>query len=284
MDASQLNQIERYLSGQMSPDEISKFESLAEVNPELQQQLQFQSEIIDGIGNFRKAELKARLEGLDPTPAWWTIAQLTPIGQFIGGGILVTMLGVGGFWLADQGGEAVSNPIEVTAPTEEVFVWDFPEIESPSIEDLESIALEESDPIVDEKEVVIEEAEIFDPVVSVPNAGDVESERDFEPEDLPTPEELNEEKPVESAIDVEIIDSKAAKIKYRYYAGKLYLYGKFQDEPYQILEINSASGRRVYLFHKEIFYSIVPSDKPLALDQVTDRQLIRELSILQKTK
>ena len=285
MNSSQHSQIESYLSGQMSHEEVSNFESLLEVSPELQQQLQFQSEIIEGIGSFRKTELKARLEVLNPTPAWYTVAHLSPVGQFIGGGIITSLIGVGGFMAFGSEGDVLpSESIVIDAPVKKEIVWDLPEMNPPKVEQIEQL-IEEVDVEAQPKVTTTKETQVmgFNPIVSVPNAGDVEAEKEFQSEELPAPSEVENRESV-NAIDVEIIESRASKVKYRYYEGKLFLYGKFKDEPYQILEINSSTGRRVYLYHKSVFYGIHQSDRPLELSAVTDDKLIRELSILRKAK
>ena len=293
MDFNQQNQIEAYLSGQMTPEEVSKFESLLEVNPELQQQLAFQTEIIQGIGNYRKTELKARLEAINPTPAW-TIAQLSPVGQFIGGGIIVGAIGIGAYTFVSSpsNGIVAGEIMEVNAPEPIVVELEIPEITPLTIaslpEENDGLIVEDSEQSQssNKTEIVAKEKkeEVFDPAVAVPDLNDVEAETDFQPNDLPVPDEDVRAERTENPVDVELIASKTAKVKYQYYAGKLYLYGKFQDEPYQILEINSASGRKVYLYHKKMFYHIEPVDKPTALKKLEDTSLVKELSILRKSK
>lgn len=288
MDSTQLQQIEAYLSGQMTPEELSKFESLLEVNPELQQQLNFQTDVINGVGQFRKNELKARLEALDPTPAWWTIAHLSPVGQFIGGSVVVGALGIGTFFIVNPSNsdQTAVEVIEINAPTPVDVQAEIPEISplplvgnQPTVENTKIT----EELTKDERQLSGSNEEAFVPVVSVPEAGDVEAAQEFQPNDLPTPEE-SESDNSSIPVDVEIVSTKGSKVKYEYYAGKLYLYGKFQEEPYQILEINSASGRKVYLYHMDVFYHIEPVDKPTSLERVEDTDLIKELSILRKSK
>lgn len=282
MDANHTHQIESYLSGQMSAEEAAKFESLLEVNPELQEELAFQSETIQGIGEFRKAELKARLDALDPSTAWWTIAQLSPVGQFLGGSILVGLLSVGGYFLLSENAGDPGNEITISAPEyiPQPFMLELPDIE-PVVQERDQLETVVERVERNDKEVVDKSS--FTPVVTVPSAGEVETEKAFVPEELPTPDEVDNQPEIET-VDVEIIESRSAKIKYRYYEGKLYLYGKFSDEPYQILEINSYAGRRIFLYHKNAFHTIRQSDKPLLLEQITDTKLIQELKILQKSK
>ena len=290
--------IEAYLSGQMSSEEVSKFESMLEVNPELKQELAWQAEVIQGIGNFRKAELKARLDALDTSIAWWSIAQLAPIGQFLGGTMIAGLLALGGYWIADNSETAMATVESETLKRESDVKIPVPDYQIP--DDQKSAFLNEkiklyqdsiSRPSVKksttEKEMKLEPSEetnmkedlAFTPIVIVPTVEDVKLDKTFVPASLPTPDKI-ERQPEKKVIDVEIVTSRSSKIKYKYYEGKLYLYGKFKDEPYQILEINSTSGRRIYLSYKNLFYKIEYTDKLLPLESITDRRLIQELRIL----
>ena len=288
MQANQQNQIESYLSGQMNADQLAKFESELKVNPELQQELSFQSEVINGIGEYRKTELIARMDALKVPSAWWSAVQQSATVQYVGGIIITGLIGTG-VWFAFQNDENIgsestsdTNEIIIDAPKQEVIVWDLPlivEEESPTVVPEEITSSENEEPSEIKKI-----REIFNPKVAVPSAGDVESEKDFVPEQAGEPSSIAETKESTNPIGVEIIETKASKIKYRYYEGKLYLYGKFQQEPYEILEINSAAGRRIYLFHLDNFYQISSNDKPVELKAIANSKLIQELEILRKTK
>lgn len=289
MDTNRQNQIESYLSGQMSPEEASSFESMLEVNPELREELGFQSDVINGIGKYRKAELKARLDAIDVRSGWWTVSQLAPVGQFIGGAAIVSLVGVGGYLAFDAGSEPRGADIIIDAPDYLRTPVSF-DLFLESLEQLdEDVKVEPTIPEPTHQRVVVTEEEKaealeFVPIVAVPEVEDVADEVTFEPESLPEPDQLDDTAEKSETIDVEVVDSKTSRIKYRYYAGKLYLYGKFQDEPYQILEINSSTGRKIFLYHLSTFYNIRQSDKPLQLEPITDKALIQELSILRKSK
>jgi hypothetical protein len=286
MKANQHNQIEAYLSGEMNPEQLAKFESELQVNPELQQELSFQTEVIQGIGEYRKAELVARMEAINVSPVWWSFVEQFSALQYIGGAVVATIIG-GAAWFAFQDTEELTveptdiKTIVIDTPSSNHYVWDLPidEIESKT-----ELITEEGR----EVEVLEEEkgnADNFSPVVAVPLVNDVEVEKEFVPEEAGEPEEISTKSTSKATpIDVEILESKGTKIKYRYYAGKLYLYGEFQSQPYEIIEINSASGRRIYLFHMNEYYGITPSDKPVSLEPISDSKLIQELSILREAK
>ena len=302
MNLNQHQQIEKYLSGQMSPEEASLFESQLDVNPELRQEMNFQSDVIQGISEYRKLQLKARLDSINVTSSWWTSLQYSSVAQYIGSAVLVAMIGGGIYWWADKWSvEEVDNiPVEVKIPVvekdnqPELAVTPDNKKETTDEKSNDSIAVTEGSdkissvenevkaesPAESEKPVVKQ----FKPKVQVPSAGNVNEEKSFSPDELPTPAESTASAEKNTPVDVEVVDSKSSRIKYRYYAGKLFLYGNFTNEPYEILEINSSNGRSIYLYHMNAYYEILPSDKPVGVREIVDEKLIQELSILRKAK
>lgn len=291
MNTNQHTQIEAYLSGEMNADQLAKFESEVHVNPELQQELNFQSEIIQGIGKYRKTELIARLDALKVPPAWWSVVQHSPTFQYIGGVIVTTLVGTG-IWFILPEDATTEQPADlqevmiVNTPNQKIFEWNLPEIT-----ELEKLSTETSSPQnkedgVDEDVQVTEKSvKSFIPVVAVPTSGDIEAEKDFVPEQAGEPSKIStSEDETAQPLAVEVVESSVLDVKYRYFEGKLYLYGQFRNTPYEILEINSASGRRIYLYHLDAFYEITSSDIPVNLTVIENSKLIQELEILRKTK
>src|SRR5690606_34168036 len=60
-----IEQIERYLEGNMSGEELQAFEKLLDKDPMLKSEFQLQEDIISAIKESRKAELKARLDNIN---------------------------------------------------------------------------------------------------------------------------------------------------------------------------------------------------------------------------
>ncbi|MCP4457454.1 MAG: hypothetical protein GY816_05415 [Cytophagales bacterium] len=286
MNSNNQNQIEAYLSGEMDAEQLAKFESEVHVNPELQQELNFQSEVIQGIGQYRKAQLVARLDAVNIAPGWLSFIQSSTV-QYVGGAIAIALIGTG-LWFTFQdnslGTELTSSSqiVVVDTPTQQESEWNLPK-------------QKEQEPLMKEELLVVElrdwekvdssREKLFNPQIAVPDAGDFETETDFVPEQAGEPSgSTRTDSKKSQPIEVELVESKALNVRYRYYEGKLYLYGKFKQKPYEILEINSATGRQIYLYHLDTFHEIVPSDKPVDLKVVTNDKLIQELMILRKTK
>lgn len=300
MIPNQQDQIDSYLSGRMTAEEAARFDASLQANPELRQEVAFQSEVVQGIQHYRKAQIKARLDAVQVSAGWWGAVQQSSVLQWVGGVVAVSLISAGVFWF-------VSQPTEEEVPAKQVKE-EKPEVISESnIEQVPSVpsaTTVDEDISTDEKfeqrntppvaeEVTVEETEAvanrgteakepFNPKVKVPQVEDVEAERTFQAEKLPTPEVADQVENKEEPLDVEVVDMRGSKVKYRYYAGKLYLYGQFANTPYEILEINSAEGRRVYLYHADTYYELLPSDKTTGALPVTDQKLLNDLSILRK--
>ncbi|MEL7147844.1 MAG: hypothetical protein AAFO69_15835, partial [Bacteroidota bacterium] len=59
-----------------------------------------------------------------------------------------------------------------------------------------------------------------------------------------------------SKVEVEQV-RKEGKIKqYRFEQGKLYLYGDFEGEPYELLEINTKGARKLFFYHDKEYYRL----------------------------
>ena len=229
----------------------------------------------------------ARLDGLNVPSAWWSFVQNSTPLQYLGGAFVTALIGTG-IWFVIQDDTEVQMPsenssMEVDAPNQELLAWDLPEL----IKEESKISLEEHSSGFEENQkqaMSREDTQSFNPVVAVPSVGDIEPEKNFVPEEVGDPSVVTGLNSDTRPISVEIVDSKSLRAKYRYYDGKLFLYGKFEQQPYEILEINSAKDRKIYLYHLESFYEILASDKPINLQVVTNTKLIQELLILRKAK
>ena len=61
--------VERYLEGEMSGQEAMEFEQLMNKDPMLAGEYNLQQDIVSGIKDYRKSELKLRLDNVDVTPS-----------------------------------------------------------------------------------------------------------------------------------------------------------------------------------------------------------------------
>ena len=308
---NQIEKIEQYHSGNMSSEDVVAFEKELVSNPALKSESDFQSDIISGIKEYRRTQLKSRLNGIDVSSGWMEFARQSSLIKTFGGIALATLIGSGVYFLVDKESKEVVNldlasKIEVNGPEKEErpFVWAVPINDSTT--KTNSIGSESIEPVNERSEtVVLNQAQIqpseslimtdvskgnpyeavFSPKFVVPEAGAV-----FEDEDLtssgldkvPTVSETDSSN--EQPIEVETKNSKNAKIHYKYYDGKLFLNGDFNKEPYEILEINSTNSRRIYLLHQNKYFEVKTTDRLTELPEITNIKLIQELRLIKENK
>lgn len=308
MNASnQIETIDAYLRGELSPSEASIFEAQLEKDPTLAEELAFQKQVVSGIQHARKLQLKNRLAQVDVVggstagqSAWIKIA---------GGVVVATLIGVAGWQLlpAEESG-AVAG--EINAPV--LAIEEIPAIEVPEKSEIKSsepdelakpkvievnvpepVPSDESTTLVPIESEPLEAENLedtddqsFAPQVDLPeDESDLDSS-EFEPEEL---EETFSNSVIESsdidALNIERLDQKAKALRYRYYDGKLALYGDFGSSPYQILEINQQDGgKQIFLLHADQYYRLESSKEEKALVAIKDATLLSELQIFQNKK
>jgi hypothetical protein len=311
---NQIDKIEAYHAGRMSDEEAALFEKELTSDPSLKAESDFQSNIINGVKEYRKSQLKTRLDAIDVSPGWIEFVQQSSLIKSFGGVAVATVIGTGVYFIAEDKNEAAleeTTPAIVKEVTKEnigpifeefKFDWDIPE----SSEVLVNVKAEQLDKSIeiatkapvskeDEPQLVTEtETQVavaketaetpFTPDINAPDAGDVSYNSELNStvlDDVPVVSELNTES---EPIEVETKNTKNARIRYKYYDGKLFLNGNFNKSPYEILEINSANGRRIYLLHMNKYYEVKITDRLTELPEVKDVKLIQELRLIKENK
>lgn len=310
MNASnQIENIDAYLRGELSPSEASIFESQLEKDPTLAGELAFQKQVISGIQHARKLQLKNRLAQVDVVGGS-VVGQSTWI-KIAGGVVVATLIGVATWKLLPEGesgavaGEidapvltieeipAVEVPERSIARTTEVVQTSTPKVIEvnvpepvPADENTTLVPIEsESVQVADDSDNT-DDSRAFAPQVNLPeDESDLDSS-EFEPEEL---EETFSNSVIESsdidALNIERLDQKAKALRYRYYDGKLALYGDFGSSPYQILEINQQDGgKQIFLLHANQYYRLESTKEEKALVAIKDATLLGELQIFQNKK
>ena len=90
------------------------------------------------------------------------------------------------------------------------------------------------------------------------------------------------EYPNESNLEISIIRNKRKyNFHYQVKTDQLILYGNFDEEPYQLLEINVGNDKHLYLYFKGMYYEIDKKTQEVApLIKITNRKLISALNKL----
>lgn len=295
-------QIDNYHAGRMSESEMTDFQKIIESDPSIKAESDFQSDIVSGLKEYRKLELKSRLDAINVGPTWIEFAQQSTLMKSLGGVIIASIIGTGIYFYGERPDQANSDePATVQAQDIESieFVWKLGEEETQPSNQLETpIPVTESNsPKTVVKEIttstMIDEAddaknevaneEAFSPSFEAPDAEAIEDDASFATtglDEIPNSAESTNEEP----IDVQSEISKSTTIKYKYYDGKLFLKGDFDKAPYEILEINSTSGRRIYVYYLGSYYKVGIADKLTELPTVTNSETLDELKMLRENK
>ena len=273
-----IEQVGAYLDGDLTGGELNLFESELASNKSLAQEVSSQKELIEGIKSYRKSELIARLDNLSIGSAGIITSSLT---KFIGGAVILGGIGFGLYqWMmpVQKTTENIETPIEeqIEVPKEEISQMEPDEQIKPakSIDVAEVPSQKPSTSNEKQKEVI--EKQVVIPVVPNP---EVEDDNEVE-DDLEIPDtnigttDITEK----SGMEVDIVIGSNYSFHYRVVRGNLTLYGNFNEEPYQIIEINVEKEKQWYLYFKEIYYSIDKSvDEITPLRRISNESLIHEL-------
>ncbi|WP_436517093.1 hypothetical protein [Ekhidna sp. To15] len=294
------DQIDNYHSGRMNESEMADFASKLESDPAIKAESDFQSDIISGLKEYRKLELKSRLDAINVGPTWIEFAQQSALMKSLGGIVVASVIGTGIYFYGERP-EVEGSDIPATVQGSEIesieFIWDLGKEEPQTDNTLEKPRnlVTEADETKDVEQQAISQIveaegkrqvakeEVFTPSFEAPKAESIEEESEFTTtglDEIPNSVEGTDEQP----IDVQTEISKSTVIKYKYYDGKLFLNGDFNKAPYEILEINSSNGRRIYVYFLGNYYRVGMADKMTELPRVTNSEVISELKLLRENK
>ena len=226
-------------------------------------------------------------------PRWTELGSHSALMKSFGG-IAAAIAISAGVYFYGKAGREVTPPSDVTIdapkPKSVIFDWN---ITPAQIPDKEVMPLEtvpkamKADQKVEKfvtEEIPMEEKQGFVPSFEAPNAATIREEETLQISSL---DELPGEKLSESTrnpIDITTEITRNLNIKYKYYDGKLFLSGDFDRAPYEILEINSSSGRRIYVKYLNKYYMVETTYRLSFLPEVTNREVIEELKLLRGNK
>ena len=304
--SNQTETIDAYLLGELDPAELASFEARLESDPVLAEEYAFQKNVFEGIQHSRKLALKNRLAQVDV--AGTTTSGQSGLLKVAGGVLLAGVLGFATyqFWPMDNSRVIKEYGPYETAFNPESFRLVLPEgvteaskvtpkvstkksIEAVPKETIDAAQPAIAKPISQETTESVADLEtpdeLFKPQVALPeDDGDVAS-TEFVPEELSETFSNTLETKEIDALNIERLDEKSKKLRYRYYDGKLALFGDFGDSPYQILEINQKEGgKEVFLLHNDAFYRLRSTKAERPLRPITDPALLSELQIFQEKK
>ena len=273
--------VEAYFNNELSSSEKSNFLNEIESNAELKSEYNFQNEIINGIKEARKAELKAML---NKVPIATVSTATTGLYKILAGSMAAIILGTASWYYFSK-----TEQVELGYKTE-VVINSSEEAAKNNISPLEKNLKSTDSPTLIKKEAnkgakpMVEQKEITS-AVSIPTLPNAENDFENQPlteENLDIPSDISSASiNLSSKVDVEIVMKKKYSFHYQYSQSKLVLYGEFEEGLFEILELNKEDKVEVYLYYKSNYYYIHNNtDSITPLKPVSDKNLKLKLDRL----
>jgi hypothetical protein len=286
--------LEGFFEGTLSSSEESTLMNKLATDADFKSEFELQQDIINTIRETRKMELKSRLDNI---PIKW-YHNISNSWKVAATATVITVSTLTAYYFIDIQ-DAFKNRIDLAQneiilnelTSDQVDIPQKPEAEA--VVEAVEIPVSSPETIVETSEeatametTVIPRDRNID--VVVPDViEDFEEVDNIEPE-IVTSGDINTMTPsredLHSSVEINTVIHKKYNFHYNFSGGTLTLYGNFEDVPYEILEINSATGKRFYLNYKDQFYNIISTENIIPLQPVTDENLINELKIVKGNK
>lgn len=285
--------VSSYLDNELSELDRLDFENKLTHNSELKEEYSFQKNMIEGIKEVRRFELKTRLSNIPiNTPLYQTIAFKAIVVASISAGI-----GFGAYYLFESRSDILLSDIDLKrnqiTNTEENTIPEIPKAitpiftEKPKKEKVVEIISQEkpkTEVIAKNTEVKVE-PKIIQPNVIQPDVVESFDDEYIELKNSNSDYQINNldniKENVESTFEVATIKDKRNKFHYKFFESKLYLLGNFNEAPYEIIELNLNKGKTYFLYYNDSFYSLNSEQvKPTPLVKIENDSLLNELKII----
>lgn len=300
-DERDLELLDDYLTNQMSDQDRSAFEQKLKADPDLQHEYALQKRLIQGIKDARVAELKSMLNNV----AVPTGGAGNALGTKVLLGTLATIIIAGAaYWFLKQ--DQIAVPATETRTEETVPSAEPPQ--SAAMPDVrsEQPSAKKEQPAEQDKNQTSAGTEHSKPSLAkkpdpLAAPGEKKSEKSegpvldvFTPEnDVNNPEDGNANidnttdlTPAASSLIVETDrNNRRYNFHYQYKEGKLFLYGPFEKNLYEIMEFFADDKRTVFLYYKDHYYLLPEGDQQIRpLSAITDPELLRKLKEYRNSK
>ena len=282
-----IQQIEAYLKGELSPESASVLENEIAKNPILSNELDLQKSIIETIKESRKAELKARLNNIDVqsgSQSWWKYAAVASLVTSFGAWMYFSTSPV----IKTEQLEGVNKTEEKVSSPSESAVNNNAVLAPNKVVNSEAVGKKElAEKETSSNKATKKDKKIKDQIPSLPTLNTPEEGKESEAlnKDLDAPRHNLTSTPhlASTVAGVEVVKSKKHKFHYRYFDTKLFLYGNFDSNTYDILELNTSNGQSLYLKYESKYFNLEQNKTEISkLEQVSDADILKKLEEIQK--
>ncbi len=265
--------LDDYLANRLTGNEKAEFEQKLQQDPELQSELKFQQELIQGVRQARIAELKAMLNSVPVSPvnvgtasvATKVISTIVVVG--VVSSALYLYLKEDSSSTATSTGKPAVDKVDESKPEESInepATQEAPANQDNTVIPAENSAVKNATPATQPK------LEVYTPETETDQL-----QAQKEHEQL----EIISRAFVTSSIEVEAEKgSKKYGFHYMFKDNKLILFGSFENNLYEILEFIAGDQRTVFLFYNNTYYLLdLNKTSPTELVPIKDKALLNKL-------
>ena len=292
--------LDDYLTNRLSDQDRSAFEQKLKADPDLQHEYALQKRLIQGIKDTRIAELKSMLNNV-PVPSGGTGNALAT--KILLGTVATIIIG-GAAWFFLRSDETIPAPV---VKTEEAIPSEKPSETQATPEtkaEDQTIPSTKQEAVETDKNQTSAGTEHSKPSLAKkpdPLSAPAEKKTDKEGPvlDVFTPEndastgkdntEIDRKSaltPAASSLIVETDrDNRRYTFHYQFREGKLFLYGPFETNLYEIMEFFAGEKRTVFLYYKDHYYLLPEADDQIRpLTAISDPELLKKLKEYRNSK
>lgn len=284
------SQLEAYFSGAMSETDRILFEARVESNPMLKTEFERQNDIVEGLKAHRTAELKTRLNNISVEP--------TLIGTLMQGsmmkplvyGVTAFMIASGSYFFYNKEAAIQYHIEQLNAKTEYSLGA---QLKTPALKRLD-YRFKGNMQIMDyvvvspvmkkraingKKETVAQNLAFEVPEVTTSQ----EESFDGMIVDINAMDRIEQVSGISEVdkVNIQTINSRKYNFHYRLEDNRLFLYGKFSESPYEIIEISTPGSKKLFFYYHGDFYQLRKNASSITpLSKIENRELIHELDAL----
>lgn len=284
-------QLDAYFSGEMKGTDRLVFEGRVESDPMLKSEFENQKDIIESIQAHRTAELKTRLSNISVEPtligSLLQSSMIKPVVYAITGVAVMT----GSYLFYDQEAAIDYSLNDVNGHKEYLTASS---LEFNKNLELNFKYIERTRPsleigrVVEDRHVaVLSKAEKPSSEIAfeVPEVGVELNTDEFKAPGLALEEAKRiEEVPTMTRLDkiqINTIHSRKHGFHYKIEDNRLFLYGKFNESPYEIIELNTPTNKSLFFYYDGSFYNLNKEAKNITpLSRIEDERLTNRLDQL----
>lgn len=264
--------IDDYLANRLQEQDRKAFEQQLDGDPALKEEVEFQQQIVHGVRQARVAELKSMLNNVPVSGNYWSGGKIA--AAVVTAGIVATGL----YFYVNE------NEVSMTSLQEQnQEITGHPEDKTivPIVPSSSNVRPEDSVTTLQptkEKSGKLKQNKTSTPI-NKPDIQVVDPSADFsqneEEKESVTPGR-SQISPSKMEVAINPVDKKH-NFHYQFVQEKLMLYGPFDKNLYEILEING-DGHAVFLFYKENYYLLDEKQSGITkLAPISDSQLLKKL-------